>query len=149
MRLKKILLGAVLIALAGFAAFCVKEAMDLRHPEYAVARLEVTADSEPVDVTIAGFNWSFFFSNKNARQMQDVALMSVPSTELLGGETLELKFSLAPESYEIKRSESYSYSFIDIGGDLTVPYSSGAYLYQVDAVFDRGTARYYFYIIVQ
>lgn len=149
MKVKKFLLGIVLLAAAAFIAFCVKETMDLSHPEYAVARLNVTADTQEIPVTIAAYDWSFFFKSKNVTAARDVVDITLPSVELLGGERLELDFSLQPESVEIKRSESYSYSFLDAAGDLTVPYSSGAYIYQVDAVFNRGTARYYFYIIVQ
>ncbi len=149
MRIRKLLLGLALLALAGAAAFCVKELIDVRYPEYAVARLTVTADTAEVPVTIAGFDWDFALGGEAHRPAPDVGEIYPAPASLLGGETLSLVFSQPTLAIEVKRSESYSYSFYDINGDLTVPYDKGAYLYEVSAEYRQGRVLYYFYIMVE
>ena len=149
MSFKKLLLGIALLAAAGGVAFCVKEAVDVRYPEYAVAKLTVSADVTDVPVTVAGFDWRFPLGGRAMRTAQSVSDLNPAPVELLGGETLSLAFSQPIRSLEVRRSASYSYSFYDIEGDLTVPYDSGAYLYEVKAGFESGEVLYYFYIVVQ
>ena len=149
MRIRKYIIGIVLLALAGAAAFCVKELIDVRHPEYAVARLTVTADTAEVPVTIAGFDWDFALGGEAHRPAPDVGEIYPAPASLLGGETLSLLFSQPTLAVEVKRTESYSYSFYDINGDLAVPYDKGGYLYEVSAEYRQGKVLYYFYIVVE
>ncbi|MDO4566646.1 MAG: hypothetical protein Q4B42_04885 [Oscillospiraceae bacterium] len=149
MSIKKTIIALLLLIAAGGLSFAVKELIDVNNPEYAVAKLTVTADSEEVPVIISAFDWSFSFGASASREAPDVSEINPAPALLLGGESLELSFSQPLLALEVLRSESYSYSFFDINGDLTVPYEKGAYLYRVNAAFERGEAQYYFYIVVE
>ena len=66
-----------------------------------------------------------------------------------GGEQLGIDFSVEPVSATISRTRSYTYEFSEIGEkDLTIPYESGGYIYEVSAEFASGSVTWYFYIIV-
>ncbi|MEG0751611.1 MAG: hypothetical protein RR998_01260 [Oscillospiraceae bacterium] len=147
--MKKLLVGAVLLVCAGFVAFFVKDMIDRQHPEYAVTQLTVTADTKDVAVIVAGFDWAFPFGGRAKREAADIVEQYPVPSVLLGGEKLELIFSQPIISLSVRRSESYSYALSDIGGDLTVPFENGAYLYEVNASFEQGSVLYYFYILVE
>ena len=147
--MKKILLSLVLLAAAGFSAFLVKDAIDRRSPDYAVAKLTVTADSVEVPVTVAEYDWSFAFGGSAIREAPSILDLGLSPMPLLGGERLEIKFSQHADSFALERSGNYDYNFEPIEGDLTVPFESGGYLYRVTAQFPSGRAVYYFYVAVQ
>lgn len=147
--MKKIALALVLFVCAGFIAFYTKDVIDRQYPEYAVAKLTVSADATDVPVVVSGFEWSFVFGGTAAKSSPDVAELAVTPVSVLGGETLSLVFSQPLKTLEVKRSESYSYTFSDIQGDLKVPFEAGGYMYEVNASFERGNVKYYFYIVVE
>lgn len=146
--MKKVLLSLLLLAAAGAAAFFVKDALDRRAPDYAVARLTVTADSVDVPVTTAAYTWRFALGGSAEKTAPSIAEMSLPRSLQRGGEQLELTFSQKPESYTLRRSGKYDYVFADTD-DQMVPFEAGGYVYEVHAVYPSGEALYYFYIVVQ
>lgn len=147
--MKKLLLSLFLFAAAAASALLVKDAIDRRHPDYAVAKLTVTADSVEVPVLVAEYEWRFAFGNTATRQSPSIAELGLTPMPLLGGEQLELSFSQPVKSMTIERSGNYDYSFSVADGALAAPYESGGYIYRITAGFDSGSAVYYFYIVIQ
>ncbi len=148
MNAKKIVLAVVLLCLSAFAAYYVKDLLDRQNPDNARPRVEVTADGQSVPVTVAGYQWSFFLGGryeKTPPSVYDIAPVPCP---LSGGESVEITFSQPAEGLTVRRSASYSYDFSDESGEITVPFESGGYLYEVRAEFSRGWVLCYFYIIV-
>ncbi len=149
-RIARIFLGLVLVALAGFFAFFVKDAIDRRNPQYAVPQLTVLADNRAVSSTIGGFSWRFAFGDLVEQQPGSVYDLYMEENHLQGGERINLSFSVQPSSCSLRQSDAYSYRFMDIPLDeASVPYQSGGYTYEVLAEFPQGRVLYYFYIVVQ
>lgn len=142
-----VLLAAVLIAAAGFAALYIKDKIDSRNPEYALPLVTVNAEGTDVPVTTAGFEWRFLFNGSIRREAPDIFETSFPPAELLGGEELEIEYSVKPLSVKVQRTDSYSYSFFETDS-LTVPSGRGGYIYRLDIEYPRGSEICYFYIIV-
>ena len=148
-RILKLILVIAMIILAGFAAVALKDFMDRRNPYYAIPQIYVTADSEPVAVMVAGYEWKFALGGSINRDVTPATSMQLRPTNMSGGEKLEIDFSVEPKSAVIMRTISYTYEFEEIGEkDLTIPYESGGYIYKVSAEFASGSATWYFYIIV-
>lgn len=150
MHLKKVIASLLLLACAGALAFLVKDAIDVRNPEQAVAKMTVTADTLELPVAVAGFQWEFLFGRRACKKPMpvfEIKLEPAPG-ELLGGERLELVFSQPAKKIVIKQSKNYSYDFFEVDGDLTVPFESGIYVYKVEAEFESGRVLYYFYAAV-
>lgn len=147
--MKRVLLSLVLLAAAGFSAFFVKDAMDRRHPDYAVAKLTVTADSVELPVMVAEYDWSFAFGASAKKETASIIDLGLSPMMLLGGERLELDFSQAADSVTVERSGNYDYNFAPAEGALSVPFESGGYVYRITAEFPSGHAVYYFYVVVQ
>ena len=148
-RILKLILVVAMIVLAGFAAVAVKDFMDRRNPYYAIPQISVTADSEPVAITVADFEWEFELGGSISRKGTAVTNLQIKPTNMSGGEQLKIDFSVDPESVEIMRTKPYTYDFSEIGeSDLMVPYESGGYIYRISADFASGRATWYCYIIV-
>ena len=146
--MKKIIASILLLAVAAVAAVLVKDALDVRHPDYAVAKLTVTADSVELPVLVAGYQWQFLFDQQTAKKPQPVIELSIPPASLMGGEQLELNFSQTALSYTVRQSRNYSYEFFESEEQLIVPFEPGGYIYEVRAEYERGWVLYYFYIVV-
>ena len=148
-KVLKLILVIAMIILAGFAAVAVKDLMDRRSPYYAIPQISVTADSEPVAVTVAGYEWQFMLGGSIKSDVSPATSIQLRPTNMSGGEQLGIDFSVEPVSATISRTRSYTYEFSEIGEkDLTIPYESGGYIYEVSAEFASGSATWYFYIIV-
>ncbi len=146
--MKKLLISIILLAVAGFLAFFIKDYIDRQNPDYAVAGLTVTADINTVSAMKAGYDWTFAFGENVKKETPSVVDLSIAPTELIGGEMLELNFSINPISYTVFRSGSYNYQFEELSPPFEVTYDKGAYIYMVDAIFPQGQVEYYFYILV-
>lgn len=149
--MKKVIAAVLLLALAGAGAFYMKEYLDSQNPQYAIPQLEVTADRVEVPVVLAGCDWRFF---NGRRYQQEVTLhyyVEPTVAVVLGGELLSVDLLL--DGYRvmnISRSDRpYSLELIPTRGDLTVPFESGDYLYEVYAEYEQGFVIYYFRLQVQ
>lgn len=148
--MKKVIIAVVLLALAGFAAFAVKDLLDARAPINAVPQLVVTADSqeEPIENRIAAYVWNLALSGELSQNEKPVYELGLAPAQLMGGERLSLDFSRAPDSVAVSMARD-SYSFYPVEEEaLAVPFEPGAYIYQVYAKFPSGNVLYYFYITV-
>ncbi len=148
--MKKLIAAIILLAVAGVSAFYIKDYIDSRNPIYAIAQIEVTADTKPVGYTLAGYEWKFY--NGKIAQMPTAswAELNMTSEPLLGGEQLTVTFTQPMQSSEIRRLdlERRQFGFTSITDNLIVPFESGGYLYEVRAQFRQGWVLYYFYITV-
>ena len=146
--MKKIIASIVLLFIAAAAAVLVKDAIDVRNPDYAVAKLTVTADSVELPVTVAGYQWSFLFDRQTAKTPEPVFEQEPIPTSLLGGERLELEFSQPALRCTVRQSQSYTYDFFALEGVIHVPFEPGGYMYEVRAEYEDGWVLYYFYVVV-
>lgn len=147
--MKKILASIVLLVGAAFAAILVKDAIDVRHPNNAVAKLTVTADSVELPVTVAGYQWSFLFDRQTAKIPTPAVDQEPTPVTLLGGERLEFTFSQPVVSYTVKQSMSSTYEFFELETEeISVPFEPGGYMYEIRAEFESGWVLYYFYIAI-
>lgn len=147
--LKKLIIGVLLIAISGFAAYYVKDYLDRQDPQYAIPQITVKADLQPVPAVVGGYDWQFAFGERVESLPDSIFDIVFEEIHLKGGEELSIDFSVDPVSYSIKRSDAYSYHFFEIPIEgVSVPFESGGYTYEVVASFEDGTALYYFYIVV-
>ena len=147
--LKKLLLVLLMFAAAAASGYWIKEFVDARNPQYAVPEMEVTADGQALQGVLNACSWDFLTGETcSYLGRESLFELEMPRNELLGGEQLEFRFSQTPQELTISRSERYSYDFRPCGENLTVPYESGVYLYEITAQFARGYELFYLYIAV-
>ncbi|MEA5051579.1 MAG: hypothetical protein VB021_08955 [Oscillospiraceae bacterium] len=137
-----------LFAVAGAAAFYLKDAIDRANPDYAVPQITVTADSKPVATLTDAYSWSFYVGGDVIREETPVPDLSLTPVTMLGGETLDISFSQPALETKLTRTDSYTYTFKKTQ-DAAVPFESGVYIYNVFARFERGAVSYYFCIVVE
>lgn len=149
MPVARIILVISMLIIAALAAVAVKDAIDRRNPQYAIPQITVTADAAPVAVLTAQYKWEFMLGGSAELDEGAIEELSIPETNLEGGELIVIDFSVKPESLRMERTSAYTYDFSDIDEtDLTVPYESGGYIYRISADFDYGSVVWYFYIVV-
>lgn len=149
--MKKFIAAVMLLVLSGVAAFYLKDYIDSNNPQYAIPRLSVSVDTQEVSTQLAGCEWRF---RNGRRYYQEITLhyyVEPTAIHALGGEQIVVDLSIAnPEILNISRSDGpYSLNMIPTRGDLTVPFESGEYLYEVHAVYEQGFVIYYFRVRVQ
>jgi len=145
---KKVLLAMVLFAAAGFIAFCVKDVVDYSNPEYAIPQVSVKADITEIPIVMGSYYWRFAFGSEIRKSEHELLSVEFMSTNLLGGEHLNITFSVEPKNVYVRRSAAYSYVFSTVETDSFIPYERGGYIYDVTATFDSGTMEFYFYVVV-
>ena len=143
--IRRILTGAVLVAIAAFAAYCLKDYLDRKNPDFAVPQLLVTADGQELDVYLSSYYWRFAFGREAEKREPEidggaVSILDegVVQTNILhGGEELRYEFSQTELSKLIDRSEAYSTYKFDLADEETyVTHEPGAYYYKVTADFE-------------
>ena len=143
----KTILTVLLILTAGFFSLFIKDKIDSRNPEYALPIVSVSADGTSVPIETTDFEWRLFFNGTIKKEKANIYDISVDPAILLGGEVLQIDYSLEPVSVTIKRTDSYNYNFYEID-NLDVPTERGGYLYELDINYKRGSETCYFYIVV-
>ena len=156
--LAKILLGAVLVCIAGGISLLLKDALDTKSPTSAVPILTVESNGSPISqdsICTAEYQWNFWTSvekmvnNYSITDIKDDIL----TTNVLPGMEMELHFSRDPISVTVSRAVSLdSNEFTEVepdkNGCIYTPPVAGTYIYRVEASFDRGSVMYYFGITV-
>ena len=152
---KRLLLGAVLIAVAVFISLFLKDLIDRQSPDYAIPQLTVTADGQKMNIYLSNYYWKFPFGHEKDKiepEIDDGAVSVldegiVPANILHGGEELRYEFSQQESLRYIDRSDVYStISFHLADNEKYAPNEPGAYYYKVAAEFERGRVEYYFRI---
>lgn len=159
--IRKLALGALLMAIAIFITVLIRENMDVKDPEQALPTLSITinGDTKMNDrmVLRAGYEWNFFTTvakdtpNYTTSSIRDqIYPVDVPPNSVLN-----IDFSLQPKTLRIQRaSDDKLENFVELAdvssGQLIAPSTPGLYLYQLEAGFGwRGSIRYFFMIRVQ
>ncbi len=145
--LLKTFLTILLLSAAVLTALFIKDKIDSRNPEYALPIVTVTADGAEVPVLTAGFEWKYLFNGTIKKDSPDVYEMSVTPAAMIGGEIIDIEYSVKPVCVSMRRTDSYSYNFFETD-NLYVPMEHGGYLYELNIEYHRGSEICYFYIIV-
>ena len=150
MKIGKIIIGLLCFILSGFIAFWTKELIDSRYPAYAIPEVTVTADGIPISGTMSECSWTFLTQETyNVEFSGNLFDMDIPRNSVMGGEKLEISFSLPMESVRVFRTKPYTYDFIVADDELQIPFEQGGYIYQVYAQFKRGYEVIFFYVVVE
>ncbi|MEA4912568.1 MAG: hypothetical protein VB092_08185 [Oscillospiraceae bacterium] len=144
---RKCIVALLLLAFAGGTAFYLKDLIDRANPDYAIPQITVTADSKAVPTITDAYSWSFYVGEDVIREETPVPDLALTAADMLGGEALDIIFSQPALETKITRTDSYTYTFQRVT-DLTVPFESGFYIYNVFARFERGAVSYYFCVSV-
>ncbi|MEG0832485.1 MAG: hypothetical protein RR058_06960 [Oscillospiraceae bacterium] len=145
--MKKIIAAILLFAVAGGITYLLRDYLDSRSPTYAIPKITVMADLQPVPTAVNGYEWSFITAGAVSEEPRSMLDIGLTPKKLLGGENLSIEFSQSLKSLKISHTSSYRYDFSPTDS-LVVPFEHGGYIYEVIADFERGHAAYYFYIIV-
>lgn len=153
--LKKIALGAVLIALAASLSLLIKEALDIKNPESAVPDLTVSVDGmilSPSMIFRAGYEWNFWATvdrNTPFYTPHDITTQVYP-VDIAPRSIINLKFSIPHKSLHVSRADNppeFS-QYIQLQDknptSIISPATPGQYMYKVEAGFGwRGSVIYY------
>lgn len=154
--IRKILLGAVLIALSAVATMFIKESLDTQDPESSLPLMAVEYNGMPItDVYRAGYEWSFFTTvERRTPQLSESDIPLVP-VDVTPSAPLRIKFSKEPSTLKITRASGrYSTDFLELtdvrDGAFKTPTVPGVYVYKVYAEWKaRGYIQYYFALQVK
>lgn len=159
--IRKILLGAVLLAAAVGITIVMRENMNVQEPEKALPTITITMDGDTVfardRVFLAGYEWNFLtMTAKHTPPYSAADLKHVtPPVPMEPRTYLELDFSIKPKELVISRAsdpnlESYM-ELTNVGmGPLITPAEPGIYRYQVQASFGwRGSTVYFFTVQIE
>lgn len=156
--LRKVLLGAVLIALSVCVTIFIKETLDTKDPEAALPIITLLCNETPVppeSVYRAGYTWSFFTTVEDW-QAPSMAPEDLPikPVDIAANTPIVISFSSEPSALRIWRAEGmYSSDFLELSGDVPgeflAPATAGQYMYRVNADWgSRGNIQYYFALSV-
>lgn len=154
--LKRVLLGAVLIALSACLSMVIKESLDTQDPESALPILTVTCDGTPItDVYRAGYVWSFFATmERRTPQLLEEDLPLVP-VDVNPQAEVRMAFSTPPSQLQVQRAQGLgSRDYLQVVSDdpsvFRAPTEPGVYVYKVLASWSgRGYIQYYFALQVR
>lgn len=147
--MKRLIAAVILFCMAGVFSFLLKDFIDSENPEYAIAQIEVTADTTVVGHVLAGYEWSFYNGRRDAMPTRAWFELEMTPYEMLGGEKINIEFTLPAQEVMINRLDNNKQDgFVPSDNDLYVPFDKGGYLYEVHARFRQGWVLYYFYIVV-
>ena len=146
---RKLIIGAVLLAIAtGMTAF-IKESLDTQDPESALPIITVLYGDEELvpdkEVRRAGWEWNFFLTQEKTPLLspEDVPLQPV---DVMPGAQMRILFTKEPSELRVMRAVSDKpteyLELSDAGG--------GLYFYKVRAEWSgRGFIQYYFALQVR
>lgn len=167
---RKVIIGAVLIALSAVITMMIKEALDTQNPESSLPILTVTcngtpltteanngapANNEPVSLLRAGYEWSFFTTIERRTPPVTAEDLPLTPTTISAGVPISLTFSRDPAKVQVWRAEGqHGQDFLELSsGDpcnFSAPTVAGTYIYRVRAEWTgRGYIQYFFCITVQ
>ncbi len=157
--IRKLILGAVLIAISAGITLFIKESLDTQDPEAALPIITIIYNEEEFpsnNIYRAGYTWSFITTVEKwqAPSLLPEDLPIVPET-VLSDMPVSVSFSQTPDNLQIWRATGrYSTDFLEISmqtqGEFFTPTSSGEYLYRIIADWgSRGEIQYYFSMRVE
>lgn len=157
---KKLVAGAVLIALAALVAYVLKEMLDTKNPESALPAIAVEYEysehplSNESEVRRAGWEWAFFLTNEKT-PMLDLEDVPVTPVDVLPGARMTIQFSKEPSGLRLYRRAyadippMFQETSFSSGTSFFTPTQPGLYYYRICAEWPRGTIQYYFALQVR
>lgn len=146
----KVILGAVLIVLAGLVAYAVKDLLAYRNPESSlpVIRINYNGTELPAENwTLESYSWNFLTLTRDWQAEED-AVEKIPPAPVVTGAPLDISFSFEPSALMVSRAKGGG-EFIEQQGDLHTPSEQGEYTYRIEGDWGiRGRISYYFKIYV-
>lgn len=155
---RKLIIGAVLLALATGMTVLLKESLDTQDPESALPIITVLYGDEELvpdkEVRRAGWEWNFFLTREKTPMLsvEDVPLTPV---DVLPGAQMRIQFTKQPTDLRVMRASSdkpmeyLELSNVD-GGVFSTPTTPGLYYFKVRAEWSgRGFIQYYFALQVR
>ncbi len=157
--IRKLVLGAILIALCAGITLLIKEALDTQDPESALPIITITYNEgifPEQSIYRAGYTWSFVTTVENwqAPSLLPEDLPIMPE-RVLADMPMKITFSQTPQDVQIFRASGrYSTDFLEVStqvdGEFYTPTAQGEYLYRVVANWgSRGEIQYYFAMSVE
>lgn len=138
---RKLIIGAVLLAIAtGMTAF-IKESLDTQDPESALPIITVLYGDEELvpdkEVRRAGWEWNFFLTQEKTPLLspEDVPLQPV---DVMPGAQMRILFTKEPSELRVMRAVSDKPTeYLELsdagGGRFSTPTTPGLYFYKVRA----------------
>ena len=158
--LRKILAGAVLVALAAAISLFIKENLDVKSPEDALPDLTIQVNGLPIAPEMAlraGYEWNFWTTtekNPPAYTPEDLLRLVYP-VDMPPRSIIDLNFSISLKDLRISRADDTEFRyFIEMantnGGQVIAPAQAGRYMYKIEAGFGRrGSVIYYLLVDIQ
>ena len=158
---RKLVIGAVALAVAICITIFIRENMDVKDPESALPTLTVTMNGSaamaPGSVFRAGYEWNFLTTTEKSTPVYSSADLRqvTPPVPMPSRTYLDLDFSIKPKSVVISRADDEKLEafmeLIDVGsGPIITPAATGLYMYRVVADFGwRGSIIYFFTVQIQ
>lgn len=155
---RKLLLGAVLVALSAGMTMFIKETLDTRDPESSLPIITVQYGDEifvpDKEVRRAGWEWNFFLTQEKTPMLsvEDVPLSPVT---VLPASPMHISFTKQPSQLRVLRAtgeKPSEYLELSDAGDgaFSSPTMPGLYYYKVQAEWrGRGFIQYYFSLEVR
>lgn len=156
--IRKILIGAVLIALSAAVTMMIKETLDTQDPEASLPILTVTCNGAPLgekSFQRAGYEWSFFTTIERRTPPVTAEDLPLEPTTVSAGVPISLTFSRSPANVQVWRAEGmHGQDFLELSSadpcNFSAPTALGTYIYRVRAEWTgRGYIQYFFCITVQ
>ncbi len=151
--IKKIIIGAVLVALSLVITVVIKESLDTQDPENALPLAAVTYEGIPIpDIYRASYEWSFFTTRELSDPLTAVSDMPLSPYDVQSDKEITLDFSSKPSSLRIWRSDNNGLDFTELaieGSSFKTPAASGVYIYRLRGEWSRGYVEYYFMLDVK
>lgn len=167
---RKVIVGAVLIALSAAVTMALKEALDTQNPESALPILTVTCNgtplntgtnnsaligTEPQSLLRAGYEWSFFTTIERRTPPVTAEDLPLQPTTISAGVPISLTFTKEPSRVQVWRAEGlHGQDFLELSSadpcNFSAPSTAGTYIYRVRAEWTgRGYIQYFFCITTQ
>lgn len=150
--IKKILIGALLVALSLVVTVVIKESLDTQDPESALPIVTVTYDGAPIpDVYRAAYEWSFFTTKEISEPVIAIADMPISPYDVHSDKDITIDFSSSPSSLRIWRSDNGGTDFTELAIENSAfksPSTAGMYIYRIRAEWGKGYIEYYFMLDV-
>lgn len=157
---RKVLLGAVLVALAAAISLFIKENLDVKSPEDALPDLTIQVNDLPIASEMAlraGYEWNFWTTtekNTPAYTPEDLLRLVYP-VDMPPRSVIELGFSIQLKDLRVSRADDAEFRyFIEMAGaddgQIIAPAQAGRYMYKIEAGFGRrGSVIYYLLVDIQ
>lgn len=156
--IRKVLIGAVLIALSAAVTLALKEALDTQNPESALPILTVSCNGAPPaekSLVRAGYEWSFFTTIERHTPPVTADGLELEPTLVSAGVPISLTFSREPAVVQVWRAEGLEgQDYLELSnGDpcnFSAPNAPGTYVYRIRAEWERrGYIQYFLCITTQ